>query len=105
MRAGTLFSVIFYLSGISSLIYQVVWQRVLTQVIGVDSISIAFIVTIFLLGLGLGSIAAIPATKGRRPLILIRLYAVIELVIGIFGLASIGNPPIKAVRSEVEFSH
>lgn len=46
---------VFFFSGFSSLLYQVVWQRVLTQEIGVDSISIAFIVTIFMIGLGFGA--------------------------------------------------
>ncbi|WP_306048673.1 fused MFS/spermidine synthase [Oceaniradius stylonematis] len=80
---------LFCLSGISALIYQVVWQRVLTQVVGVDSISVAFIVTISLLGLGLGAIAAARVTRTGSPAFLVVLYAVIELIVGFYGLGSI----------------
>lgn len=52
-----LVAAIFFLSGVSALVYQVVWQRVLTQEIGVDTISVAFIVTIFLMGIAAGSFA------------------------------------------------
>ena len=45
---------IFFLSGFSSLIYQVVWQKALSQIIGVDHISVTLIISLFMLGLGLG---------------------------------------------------
>ena len=43
-------AIIFFLSGFSSLLYQTTWQRILTQEIGVDFLSITFIVTIFMIG-------------------------------------------------------
>jgi hypothetical protein len=49
-------ALIFFFSGFSSLLYQVVWQRVLTQEIGVDTLSVTFIVTIFMVGLGFGAL-------------------------------------------------
>jgi predicted membrane-bound spermidine synthase len=45
---------IFFLSGFSSLIYQVVWQKALSQIIGVDHVSVTLIISLFMLGLGLG---------------------------------------------------
>ena len=44
--------ILFFISGFTSLIYQVSWQRVLTQEIGLDATSMAIIVAIFMMGLG-----------------------------------------------------
>ncbi|MCA9840621.1 MAG: fused MFS/spermidine synthase, partial [Cyanobacteria bacterium HKST-UBA03] len=89
---------IFFLSGLAALVYQVVWQRVLTQAIGVDSVSIAFIVTIFMIGLGFGSLAGGAVTaKARKHLVLV--YAIIELLIGAYGLISI--PVLRQVNAVV----
>ena len=72
---------IFFVSGLSSLIYQVVWQRLLTLHYGVGSISITLIVSVYMLGLGLGALlggwlserlrggllaAALPKAEHRR---------------------------------------
>ncbi|MGX1786828.1 fused MFS/spermidine synthase [Bosea sp. NPDC055332] len=82
-------SIVFLLSGFSSLIYQVIWQRVLTQIIGVDSLSVAFIVAIFLFGLGLGALASAPLLRGAKARTLALSYAAIELVIGVYGALSV----------------
>lgn len=47
-------SVLFFISGFSSLAYQVAWNKILNQTVGMDHISVALIVSIFMLGLGLG---------------------------------------------------
>lgn len=44
----------FFISGCSALIYQVSWQRALYGLIGVDMDSITIIVSVFMLGIGLG---------------------------------------------------
>ncbi len=44
----------FFISGSSALIYQTCWQRSLYGVIGVDIDSITIIVSIFMLGIGIG---------------------------------------------------
>jgi len=46
---------LFFLSGAAALIYQVVWQRVLSLSAGVGVRSMAIVVSAFMLGLGLGS--------------------------------------------------
>ncbi|CUK22873.1 fused MFS/spermidine synthase [Achromobacter xylosoxidans] len=83
-----LIAFLFFISGFSALSYQVVWQRVLTQEVGVDSVSIAFIVAIFLFGIGAGSyahryIGALTLARKRQ------LYVSIEVGIGVFGLVSV----------------
>lgn len=77
-----------FLSGMASLIYQVVWQRCLAQEIGVDSTSTAIIVTIFLLGLGLGYYCGSFLTAAAEKH-LPSLYAFAELSIGAFGFFSV----------------
>jgi spermidine synthase len=78
---------IFSISGAASLSYQVVWQRVLTQEIGVDSISVTLVVGIFMFGLGLGSFLGSQAVRIKTNLN--TLLATLEIVIGIFGYFSI----------------
>ncbi len=84
--ARTFWLTIFAVSGAASLSYQVVWQRILTQEIGVDSISVTLIIGIFMLGLGLGSLLGSKALA-KRPR-LIPLLAFLEVFIGFFGFLS-----------------
>lgn len=79
--------VVFFGGGIPALIYQVVWQRVLSLYFGVDIYSTTVAVTVFMLGLGVGSmIGGRLADRLGSPVI---LYAVVELLIGVFGLLSL----------------
>ena len=50
-----LVSFFLFLSGMSALIYQVIWVRLLSLSIGASSISISIVLAAFFLGLGLGS--------------------------------------------------
>lgn len=78
---------LFAASGAASLTYQVVWQRVLTQEIGVDSVSVTLIVAIFMLGLGFGSLfGARLASRVRSVAVAL---AFMEAVIGAFGFLSV----------------
>jgi len=44
----------FFLSGVCALVYQVGWQRSLYGIIGVDIDSITIVVSVFMLGIGVG---------------------------------------------------
>lgn len=80
-------SAVFFLSGLSALIFQVVWQRALTLYYGVGPISITLIVSIYMAGLGLGALlGGYLAEKYEKR---IEIYAVIELLVGCFGLVSL----------------
>ena len=51
-----LFGLIFFISGIAGLIYEVVWERLLELYFGVTNVSITLIVSAYMAGLGLGSL-------------------------------------------------
>lgn len=79
--------VIFFFSGFSSLIYQVAWQRILTTHYGVGAISIAVIVSVYMLGLGAGSLyGGNLSDRVKNP---IRIYFIVEILIGLFGMISL----------------
>lgn len=80
--------VLFFLSGFPALLYQIVWQRALFTLFGVDIESVTIIVTVFMLGLGLGSLAGgkLSARPGVR---LLAAFGAIELSVGAFGAASL----------------
>jgi len=80
---------LFFLSGFPALLYQVVWQRALFTLYGVNIESVTMIVTVFMLGLGLGSLAGgwLSSRKGVR---LLLAFGAIELSVGAFGAVSLG---------------
>ncbi len=80
--------VVFLLSGFAALLYQIVWQRALYAIYGINVESVTMVVTAFMLGLGLGSIAGgIVSKDPKRPVLL--MFSMVELGIGIFGIFSL----------------
>lgn len=77
---------IFFFSGAGSLVYQVVWQRMLTLYYGVGSVSTTIIVSVYMLGLGIGAYAG--GLLAERVKNRIALYCAIELLLGFFGFIS-----------------
>jgi predicted membrane-bound spermidine synthase len=68
-------------------IYQVAWQRLLTLSYGVGAVSITLIVSVYMLGLGVGSLVGGRfAGRGRDPYV---VYAAVQGALGAAGLASI----------------
>lgn len=79
---------VFVLSGISALIYQLVWQRMLLMIYGSNSESVAMVVASFLMGLGIGSLLGGWISKSETlPLVLI--FSAAELGVGAYGLVSV----------------
>ncbi len=78
----------FFLSGFAALIDQIVWQRMLGLFAGSDSVTAALVVGAFLLGLGLGSLAAGAVTDrlGMRAALI--GFVLCEIGIGVFALLS-----------------
>ena len=80
---------LFFCSGLSGLIYQVVWVRVFGNVFGNTIYSASMVVAIFMLGLGIGSYVVGAWADGRYPRqleSLVRTYGQLELLIGLMGL-------------------
>jgi len=79
--------VCFFLSGFTGLIYEILWTRMIVKLIGGAPFAISIILTIFMAGLGLGSyIASRTIDRIKEPRNLVRLYGILELVIGIYVL-------------------
>ena len=78
---------VFFASGFASVVYQVAWQRLLTLYYGVGAVSITLIVSVYMLGLGLGSlVGGRLAGRSRDPY---AVYAALQVAIGAAGLASL----------------
>ncbi|PYQ22488.1 MAG: hypothetical protein DMF81_11990 [Acidobacteria bacterium] len=78
----------FFVSGLSALVYQISWQRILALQSGVGIYSIAMIVAAFMAGLGAGShLGGVLSGRVSRAAAL-RAFAALELAIAAFGAAS-----------------
>jgi spermidine synthase len=83
MRKAWIYA-LFYLSGASALIYELVWQRQLNLVFGVSTLSVSAVLAAFMGGLALGGLLfGRLADRARRPLL---VYALLEACIGVVGL-------------------
>src|ERR1700733_7809854 len=56
----------FFISGFPALLYQIVWQRALFTLYGVNIESVTMVVTAFMLGLGLGSLAGGVVSRSQK---------------------------------------
>ncbi|HHH44325.1 MAG TPA: hypothetical protein ENK49_09320 [Gammaproteobacteria bacterium] len=75
------FVALFVLSGISGLVYQVVWARKLQIAFGVNLFAVAAVLAAYFLGMALGSwLGGKYSDRVRHPLV---LYALIEVAIGV----------------------
>ena len=75
--------VCFFFSGMTGLLYEVLWTRMIVKIIGGAPFAISIILTVFMGGLGLGSyIASRRIDRVDDPGKLVRIYGVLELVIG-----------------------
>ena len=74
-----------FFTGAAGLVYQVVWQRYLAQMLGSDSLAIATVLGVFLGGLSLGYLICGKLTLRVRNVL--RVYGVLEGLIGLWALA------------------
>ena len=99
---------LFFCSGLSGLIYQVVWARVFGNVFGNTIYSVSMIVAIFMLGLGIGSYIVGAWADGRylrQPESLVRTYGQFEVLIGLMGLGISALLPHLGLLSAVVSSY
>ncbi len=71
------------LSGLTALIHQFVWDRLLRLHFGADDIATTLVTATFIFGLGLG--AVLFGRQWRRPFF---VYGLLEVGIGIFAILS-----------------
>ncbi|MBI1967923.1 MAG: fused MFS/spermidine synthase [Gemmatimonadetes bacterium] len=80
------YSLLFFLSGATGLVYQLLWVRVLYQTFGSTIYSVTTVVAAFMGGLGLG--AWLLGRRGDRHPQPAALYGWLEIAIGAFGVVS-----------------
>lgn len=85
MKFRTLVCVLFFLSGATSLVYEVVWSRILVLVFGATALAVSTVLSAFMGGLALGGYAG--GQWGRRLSRPFFAYGVVEIAIGVYGLA------------------
>ena len=78
---------LFFLSGSTALIYQVIWQKLLFTAFGVDLQSTAIVVSTFMLGLGLGALLGGQFAE-KYPNSQLLFFVFVEVGIGLFGFIS-----------------
>ena len=82
---------LFFGSGCAALIYEIIWFQLLQLVIGSSAVSLGVLLATYMGGMCLGSIALPRIVSDRRhPL---RVYALIELGIGIIGIGVLYGIP------------
>jgi spermidine synthase len=76
---------LFFFSGMSGLIYQIVWTRNLVLIFGNTMLATSTVLSAFMAGLAAGSFV-LGKYADKRPRGLIRVYALLEAGIGLFAL-------------------
>ncbi len=77
----------FFVSGLTGLIYEVLWTRMIVRIIGAAPFAVSIVLTVFMAGLGLGSLlAGRTIDRIREPMRLVRLYGLLELAVAAYGL-------------------
>ncbi len=102
-----LITALFFISGAASLVYQIVWVRMLLLVFGTTVFAVSTVLSAFMAGLALGSVyfGRLADSGGNR----LRIYAGLELGIGLFALlfapllAGLDDLYTVAARSLQEF--
>ena len=77
----------FFLSGFAGLVYETLWTRDLTHVIGGSPYAISVILTLFMAGLGAGGLLGGKlADRLKSPAALLAAYGACEIAIGLYAL-------------------
>ena len=102
----------FFLSGLCSIVYELVWLRLAMAKFGVTTPLVSIVLSVFMAGLGLGSWIAGWATRrygDRIRVSALRLYGFIELLIGISALVvplefALGSRLLENMAGQVSMS-
>ena len=85
--ARSLLFFLFFISGFAALQYQIVWQRALFAIYGINAESVTVVVSAFMLGLGLGSLLGGYLSTLSIPLVIV--FGCAELGTAAFGFISL----------------
>lgn len=84
MKTAISIGLLFFLSGLTSLVYETLWVRVLSLGVGSTSTSLSIVLSIFFAGLSAGSwLAGKYISRVRRPVL---FYGILEGAIGLYSL-------------------
>jgi spermidine synthase len=85
-KSALAYSLVFFLSGVTGLVYELLWVRLLYQAFGSTIQSVTTVVAAYMGGLGLGAwLLGRYADRHRKPA---ALYGWLEIAIGVFGILS-----------------
>ena len=79
----------FFISGFCSVLYELVWLRLTMAQFGVTTAMVSIVLSVFMAGLGLGSWASgkwCSRAGASSTLPALRLYGLVELLIGVSGI-------------------
>ncbi|MDP1916147.1 MAG: fused MFS/spermidine synthase [Myxococcales bacterium] len=88
MRRARVLELIFFATGFSALLLQVVWQRIISLHAGVDLVASTTVVAAFMGGLGLGNLLGGTVADRISPRTTLVAYAGSVALIGVYGLVS-----------------
>ncbi len=77
----------FLISGLTGLIYEIIWTRLLTKVIGNAPFTVSIILTVLMGGMAIGSyFAGKRMLRKTKPGQLIQYYGLLQVIIGVYAL-------------------
>ena len=100
----------FLLSGLTGLIYEILWTRMIVKVVGTAPFAVSIILTVFMGGLGLGSfLASRMVERVGEPHKLLKIYALLELAIAGYAIVLpsliVAFKPLYCVLYNELFNH
>lgn len=88
VRRARVLELVFFATGFSALLFQVVWQRIISLHAGVDLVASTTVVAAFMGGLGLGNLLGGTVADRISPRATLVAYAGSVALIGVYGLVS-----------------
>ncbi|MFP4572511.1 MAG: hypothetical protein ACLFNW_06050 [Desulfobacterales bacterium] len=85
-RLAVFILVCFFFSGMTALIYQVIWMRLISRVVGAAPFAVSAILVVFMAGLGLGGYIAGRMSNRWYGVRLVRVYGVLEIATAVYAL-------------------
>lgn len=96
---GGLIAGALFLSGMTALVYEIVWQRMLVRIVGATLPAVSIIFSVFIGGLALGALLSVPILRKKESALAV--YGFVELALAGFG---IGIPLLFGVGGSRLFS-